>query len=83
MPQTSEEKTDSSKTGARLEFETAGAKLVAALMRMMTVMLIGGGGGGGGDVPGPQLPPLIKATGLNGLLVPGVTDSLSHSNLPY
>lgn len=42
------------------------------------MMLIGGGVG---DVPGLQPPPLIKATGLNGLLVPRVTDRLSNGNL--
>ncbi len=46
-------------------------------MKMMTVMLIGGGVG----ELGLQPPPLIKATRLNGLLVPWVTDRASYSNL--
>lgn len=44
------------------------------MMSLMTVMLMGG-------VPGPQPVPLINASGLNGLLVPGVTDKVSHSNV--
>lgn len=50
-------------------------------MRRMTVTLMGGGGGGGGGGPRLQLPHLIKAAGLNGLLEPWVTDTVSHSNL--